>query len=199
MRIGVFGGTFDPPHIGHLVLASEAKIQLRLDLILWVLTPFPPHKQERKITDWQIRKEMVLAAIDDEPCFHLSTVDIGRPGPHYAIDTLNLLFQEYPLAELYYLIGGDSLHEMPSWRRPEEIVQVCTGLGVMRRYHEAIHVLQLEQRLPGLRKKLFFFKTPLLEISSTDIRTRINKNYPVKYFLPPKVFTYIQSHKLYGG
>ena len=116
MRLGIFGGTFDPPHIGHLVLASEAYHQLKLDRLLWVLTPRPPHKPNQQITALEYRIEMVQAIVEDEPTFELSRVEIDRPPPHYAVDTVEILGKRFPGARLIYLVGGDSLRDLPLWR-----------------------------------------------------------------------------------
>ena len=107
MRLGVFGGTFDPPHIGHLILAAEALDQLQLDKVLWLLTPFPPHKISQSITPLLQRLQMLQAALVDEPRFELSRLDIDRPPLHYAVDTLALLRQNVPSAQLVYLMGED--------------------------------------------------------------------------------------------
>ena len=116
-RLGVFGGTFDPPHLGHLILAAEACSKLELERLLWVLTPDPPHKLDRKITPLEHRLAMVTLAIQDTPAFELSRVEIDRPGPHYMVDTLGLLMKAHPSAELVLLIGGDSLSDLPTWQR----------------------------------------------------------------------------------
>ncbi len=109
MRVGVFGGTFDPPHLGHLILAAEALHQLRLERLLWVLTQDPPHKHGQMICPWEARFEMVRLATAGDPAFEISRVDIDRPGPHYAVDTMGILKRQLPQTDLFYLIGGDSL------------------------------------------------------------------------------------------
>lgn len=101
MRIGIFGGTFDPPHLGHLILAAEATSQLKLDLLLWVLTPDPPHKQDQQLTPIDIRYELVALSLKDDPSFVMSRVDLDRPGPHYTLDTVMLIKNEYPNAEIF--------------------------------------------------------------------------------------------------
>lgn len=197
MRLGILGGTFDPPHIGHLILADEASHQLGLDQLLWVLTPDPPHKQGQSIRPWQLREELVLAAIRDRVNFVLSKVEIERPGPHYTVDTLRILASQYPTAELFYLIGGDSLRDLPTWYKPEELLSSVSGLGVMKRPGAVFTLGHLETILPGLTRKVQFINAPLLEISSTDIRERITDGRPFRYFLPLHVFTIIQSKNLY--
>ncbi len=109
MKLGIFGGTFDPPHLGHLILAAEAQSQLALDSVLWVLTADPPHKSGQAISAWPTRLELLQAATRQDQGFTISRVDIDRPPPHYAFETVRLLKQEYPQAELFYLMGGDEL------------------------------------------------------------------------------------------
>ena len=197
MRIGIFGGTFDPPHIGHLILAAETRSQLNLDRLLWVLTPDPPHKQMQRITSLEQRLEMVMAAIRDDPQFELSRIEIDRPGPHYAVDTVRLLGELYPAAELVYLIGGDSLFDLPTWHRPREFIEECGQIGVMRRPGDAIDVDCLEAKLPGIRAKLAIITSPLLEISASEIRARISAGRPYRYYLPDPVYRIILTRSLY--
>ena len=198
MRVGVFGGTFDPPHLGHLILAAEALYQLRLDRLLWVLTQDPPHKHGHMIRPWEERFEMVRLEIDEDPAFELSRVDIDRPGPHYAVDTMSILAQQIPGAELFYLIGGDSLCDLPTWHEPRRFLQSCAGLGVMPRPGDSINLDALESVLPGISARVHFITTPLLEISSTDIRQRITDGRPFRYYLTPLVYQYIRKTNLYS-
>jgi len=195
--IGIYGGTFDPPHLGHLVLAAEALPQFRLTRLLWVLSPEPPHKTDRTLTPLPQRLEMLRRAIADNPDFELSTVEIDRTGPHYMLDTLHLLGNQFPTAELVLLIGADSLRDLPGWHRPQEILSACHSLGVMRRPNTALEIDTLERSLPGLRAKLRFMEAPLLEISSRTIRSRIAKGGPYRYYLPASVYQYIEQEKLY--
>ena len=197
MRVGVFGGTFDPPHLGHLILAAEALDQLRLDRLLWVLTQDPPHKHGRMIRPWEERFEMVRLETAEDPAFEISRVDIDRPGPHYAVDTMAILAQQIPGAELFYLIGGDSLHDLPTWHQPRQFLQACAGLGVMRRPGDSINLDALENVLPRISARVHFITTPLLEISSTDIRQRIASGRPFRYYLTPAVYQYILKTRLY--
>jgi nicotinate-nucleotide adenylyltransferase len=197
MRIGIFGGTFDPPHLGHLILSEEAFHHLELDRLLWVLTADPPHKQGHPITPLETRLALVHAAIDDNPCFELSRVDIDRPGPHFSVDTVRLLAREYPNAELYYLIGGDSLHDLPTWHTPQELLREVTALGVMRRPGDHVDLAGLEQAVPGVTEKVRFIDAPLLEISSSQIRARVTAGMPYRYFLPERVYQYVRSLRLY--
>jgi nicotinate-nucleotide adenylyltransferase len=196
-RSGVFGGTFDPPHLGHLILAAEALDQLHLDRVLWVLTPIPPHKLERQITAADVRMRLVLAAIEGCAAFELSTVDIDRLGPHYAYETLRLLREQYPHDELVYLVGGDSLRDLPAWKEPRVLLDNVDELGVMRRPGAEFDLESLEDELPGICARLSFMDAPRLDIASSDIRARITAGRPTRFFLPAGVMKLIEELKLY--
>ena len=195
--LGVLGGTFDPPHIAHLILASEAQVQLSLERVLWVLTPVPPHKPDRIITPIAIRCEMVQAAIHENPTFEFSSVDIDRDPPHYAADTMLLLRQSYPQAHLTYLMGADSLRDLPKWHQPELFIQRCEWLGVMRRPGVKVDLGRLITRFPELAFKIRFIDVPMLEFSSSDIRQRVAQGSTYRYFLPEKIYQLVLRHHLY--
>jgi nicotinate-nucleotide adenylyltransferase len=197
MRIGVFGGTFDPPHVGHLILAEECRTQLELDKLLWVVTNEPPHKENQFISPIEGRVELVLKSIEGNPAYELSRVDIDRPGPHYALDTVLLLKKQFPTAELFYLMGGDSLHDLPTWHKPQEFIETCNGLGVMRRHDDRVDLNDLENALPGISKKVHLVEAPILEISSHQIRQRIQNGSGYRYYLTNDVYQIIKESKLY--
>ena len=196
-RIGLFGGTFDPPHLGHLILASEAQSQLELDRLLWVLTPEPPHKLEQIITSIEHRLAMVQLAIADNPTFELSRVELERPGPHYTLDTIQEIAEKNPRAQIVPIIGGDSLNDLPKWHEPQKLVYACHWIGVMRRPHEEPSLKELERDLPGISSKIHYVDAPLLEIASREIRNRIAEGKSVRYYLPSSVYEYIEQHHLY--
>jgi len=196
-RIGIFGGTFDPPHLGHLILASEAHVQLELARLLWVLTPVPPHKMNRPISSLEDRLAMVRLALNDEPSFELSNIEIERPGPHYTLDTIRVFSKLYPNEDLILLLGGDSLRDLPTWHRPADLVAACHQIGVMRRPGDLIDMASLEKKIPGLNSKVKFVEAPLLEIASSEIRQRAARGLPFRYYLLPVVYQYIQEHNLY--
>jgi nicotinate-nucleotide adenylyltransferase len=196
-RVGLFGGTFDPPHVGHLILASEAKSQLELTRVLWTVTPDPPHKQDQSITSLEHRLAMVKLAIQDEPSFELSDIELSRPGPHYTVDTIKLLAQENPNAQIVPIIGGDSLNDLPTWHEPGELLYAAHWVGVMRRPGEETDLDALEQELPGISSKVHYVEAPLLEIASREIRERAANGKPFRYYLPESVFEYIERHHLY--
>ena len=197
MRLGIFGGTFDPPHVGHQILASEAFEQLQLDRLLWVLTPDPPHKQDQVISSQKMRLELLRLAIADNPQFELSRVELDRPGPHYALDTVRLLREQFPGWELVYLIGGDSLRDLPTWHQPQSLVQAVDAFGVMRRPGAEFDMAALEEILPGIGEKVRFLDVPLLEISSTEIRARLAQGRTARYYLLPTVYRRILRRRFY--
>ncbi|HUI88293.1 MAG TPA: nicotinate-nucleotide adenylyltransferase [Anaerolineales bacterium] len=196
-RIGIFGGTFDPPHLGHSILASEARAQLRLTRLLWVLTPLPPHKLNRPMSSLEDRLAMAKLALNDEPAFELSKIELERPGPHYTLDTLHIFAGQYPDSDLILLLGGDSLRDLPTWHRPADLVAACHQIGVMRRPADSIDMIQLEAKIPGLKAKVQFVEAPLLEIASSEIRRRAAHGLPFRYYLLPAVYQYIQENHLY--
>jgi nicotinate-nucleotide adenylyltransferase len=196
-RIGIFGGTFDPPHIGHQILAMEAYDELNLDTLDWVLAPSPPHKQGKKIAPLDLRIKMVKAAIKDDGIFEFSSVDIDRPGPHYVTDTVKIFKHDHPDAEILFVMGGDSLRDLHTWHQPHEFVASCDWLGVMHRPGDKIDLGNIEMTFPGITQKIQFFEAPLLEISSYQIRKLISSGKPYRYYLPPEVYRIIVENNLY--
>ena len=196
-RQGVFGGTFDPPHIGHLILAAEARQQLKLDRLLWVLTPVSPLKDARGITPLDQRLSMAQLALADNSDFELSRLELDLPGPYYTVDTIRRLADEQPSAEIVLVIGGDSLRDLPRWHRPADLVAACHEIGVMRRPGNSVDLSALERQVPGTQAKVRFVDAPLLEISSRDIRRRVRENLPFRYYLSPSVYEYILQQGLY--
>lgn len=197
MRIGIFGGTFDPPHVGHLILAEECRTQLNLDKLLWVVTNQPPHKQNQYISPVEQRIALVQQTIAGNPRFELSRVDVERPGPHFALDTVLLLKQQYPGDEMFYLMGGDSLHDLPTWHRPVDFLAACDGIGVMRRHEDEVNLTALEAVLPGITPKVHLVEAPILEISSHQIRQRIEARMGYRYYLTDAVYRAVEELNLY--
>ncbi len=199
-RIGIFGGTFDPPHFGHLILAAEAQYQLELDMLLFVLTPNPPHKQGRRLTRLDDRVAMLSAAIEGHEGFELSTVDIDRPGPHYTADTLKILQKQYPDDTLIYLMGGDSLVGLlHDWHKEDEFIANCDLIGVMRRPQDELELTPIAERFPGILEKIRFVEAPLLEIASSQIRRRVREGRPYCFYLPEPVRRVIAERGIYHG
>jgi nicotinate-nucleotide adenylyltransferase len=195
-RLGVIGGTFDPPHYGHLVLAENARAQLALDAVLFVPAGQPPHKPASPVTPPHHRMAMVKAAIASNPTFTLSRVDIDRPGPHYTVDMLRILTSVYPGAALFFLIGGDSLAEFASWRNPSGIVKQAQ-LVVMERPGWEADLASLAEAITGIRDRLTSLDAPYLKISGRDLRRRVRAGLPIRYLVPPAVERYIARHDLY--
>ena len=145
------------------------------------------------------RLELVQAAIQDDASFQLSRVEIDRPGPHYTCDTVRILAEQNPGAELYYLIGGDSLHDLPKWYNPLGLTESLTGFGVMHRLNDHINLDVLYEAIPQIKEKIFFFETPLIEVSASMIRQRIKEEHMVRYYLLPPVYNIIKEKKYYSG
>ncbi len=197
-RLGLLGGTFDPPHMGHLILAELAREQLGLDRVLWVPVGVQPLKQGQAITPVTHRLEMLRLALEFPPqtAFEISRVDVDRPGPHYTVDTLNLIAVAQPRAELTLLIGGDSLRDLPLWHDPSRLI-ARARLAVMQRPGASCDLAALEAAVPGLRESLIFLDIPCIDISSTAIRQRITEGQTIRYLVPEAVEAYIARHGLY--
>lgn len=200
MRIGVLGGTFDPPHNGHLAAAEDVAWQLKLDTVLFVPNRKPPHKQDQHVSDAQDRTAMVQLAIADNTRFHLSTVELDREGLSYTIDTLRELRGQLPAAtELYFLVGCDAIEQLHTWREPDAILEEF-GLVVMKRpTGSAVNWDAAAARFPGIREQTRVVDIAELEISSKDIRKRVAAGAPIRYCVQPAVERYIREHRLYGA
>ena len=196
-RFGILGGSFDPPHYGHLALAETARVQLGLSRVLFVPAGTPPHKRNRPMSPVEDRAAMTAAAIADNPAFALSRVDMERPGPHFSVDMLTLLHAQHPhVAEWFFLLGEDALHDLPSWYQPQGILEQAT-LAVMPRTGEDVDVAELVAALPPLAERLVWLDVPPIHYSATDLRRRVRAGLPLRYFVPPPVETYIHAHGLY--
>lgn len=197
MRIGIFGGTFDPPHLGHLILAAEAVDSLQLDKMLWVLTPDPPHKQSQMISPAEDRMAMTKRMVECSPSFEFSDIEFRRPGPHYALDTVNALRLENPGSELFYVIGGDSLRDIPTWHKPTEFILACDHILVMQRPGSTPDLTILYKNYPELKTRLEFLDVPLIEISAVNIRQRVKQQRAYWQFVIPPVYQIIEERGLY--
>jgi len=196
-RLGIYGGTFDPPHLGHLILAETAADTLRLDRVLFVPAGTPPHKAAATLRSAaEHRLAMVRLAIESNSRFALSRVDLDRPGPHYSVDMLHLLRDEHPGAALFFLIGADSLADLPTWSRPRELIGLAC-LGVMRRPGAAPDLDALEREIPGLHRRMMWLDAPTIDIAASDLARRIAAGRSVRYQIPDDVCLYIEEHGLY--
>lgn len=200
-RFGVLGGTFDPVHIGHLIIAQEAVSRLRLDRFFFLPAGEPPHKRNRQITPVQHRLRMLELAIADNPAFALSRVDVDRAGPSYTADTLRLLHAEWgPDTALYFVIGWDMLYDLPSWYHPAEVVRQAERLVVVSRpgYEEnAPYLALLNKLLPDIQKRLLWLETARVSIRSTDLRRNVAAGRSIRYQVPDAVEQYILAQGLY--
>jgi nicotinate-nucleotide adenylyltransferase len=195
-RIGILGGTFDPPHFGHLALARAALTQLQLDQVLFVPAGTQPLKQESQSSAPEHRACMVELAIADQPRFALSRIDLDRPGPHYTVDLLAILRAQCPGAALWFIMGEDSLGDMLRWREPERLIQL-TRLAVLRRPGYAPDWPMLDRVLPDLRARLDWIEHAEIDISASEIRRRVKAGQRIEPFVPARVIDYLVAQHLY--
>ncbi len=195
-KLGILGGTFDPPHLGHLILAEAAYEALGLTCVLFTPAADPPHKSSQPITPVKHRLAMLRAAITGNPHFAVSDVDATRAGPQYTVDTLAILHAQRPKANLYFLMGGDSLRDFLSWRDPGGIVRQAQ-LAVMRRPGSTVDLSALSEQLPGIVDRVIFVDAPVIGIAATTLRERVRAGLSIRYQVPKTVEKYIAEHGLY--
>jgi nicotinate-nucleotide adenylyltransferase len=196
VNIGVLGGTFDPIHIGHLVVAEEARIKVGFNEVLFVPAGQPWRKLDRNTTPAVHRVEMVRRAIADNPHFKLCTLEVERPGPSYTVDTLTMLRKQLgSKASLFFILGRDTLAELPLWKEPEKLVQLCRLVVAPRLGSKDLK--HLEASIPGLLDKVIQLDMPVIGISSAEIRQRIAQGLSVRYLVPAEVEKYITEQKIY--
>ena len=196
MKIGILGGTFDPPHIGHLIVAEQACAQMQLDEVWFAPAGQPPHKRDRPVTEAEHRVAMVRLAIADNPCFKLCLTDVERPGPHYSTDLMQLLREQQPHNQWYFVVGEDSLADLPNWHDPRQFVQLAT-LAVAHRPGYQPDLAVLEQTIPGLSQRVAWVNSPLVYVSSSDLRAQARQGLPLRYVVPDGIAAYVQAHRLY--
>jgi nicotinate-nucleotide adenylyltransferase len=196
VNIGVLGGTFDPIHIGHLIVAEEARITLGFREVLFVPAGQPWRKLDRNITPAVHRIEMVRRAIADNPHFKLCTLEVERPGPSYTVDTLTMLRKQLGSeASLFFILGRDTLAELPLWKEPKKLVQLCRLVVAPRLGSKDLK--HLETAIPGLLDKVIQLDMPVIGISSAEIRQRIAQGLSVRYLVPADVEEYISEFSPY--
>jgi nicotinate-nucleotide adenylyltransferase len=195
-RIGLLGGTFDPPHRGHLALAAAAREQLALDVVLFLPVGDPPHKQDRVVTAVSHRTNMVQLTIADHPHYTLDESDIHRPRPHSTVTLLPLLRQQHPDAAFWLIIGADSLRDFPTWHNPDELVTQCR-LAVLSRPSVVLDWAGLQTAVSGLQTAVDFLDPPHFRISSTTIRQRVRAGLAIDGMVETAVSDYITTHHLY--
>ena len=195
-RIGVFGGTFDPVHNGHLHIAREVRRALALDRIIWVPAGKPPHKRGQIVSDDRDRVAMIELALAAAPRDKVSTIELERPGPSYTADTLETLAQDLAPAELVFIMGEDSLRDFPTWKDPERILAVAE-LAVAGRPGIDTDVDDLVQQLPELEHRVTLVPMAELQVSSSEIRRRVAEGEPIADLVPAAVAEYIAREGLY--
>jgi nicotinate-nucleotide adenylyltransferase len=194
-RLGLLGGTFDPPHYGHLLAAQEVAWRLQLQCVLFLPARQNPLKQGAASSEAEDRCEMVARAIADNPLFTLSRLDIDRPPPSFTADLLKSL--QSPDRELFFLVGADLLSELPRWRAPEELLRLARLVVVNRPGSPFPNLDTLEVALPGARERAHVVRIPGVDISAADLRTRVRSNQSIRYLTPPAVDQYIREKRLY--
>lgn len=199
-KIGIMGGTFDPIHNGHLVIAENAREQFGLERVLFIPTGHSPLRHKQHITSASHRCTMVSMAIEDNPWFVLDEIEVNSPEISYTFHTTNKLKEQYISSELFFILGADSLFDFESWRSPELILADCGILAAYRKHQRQEeffrHIAYLNGKYPG---KFHPLDTPNLEVSSQEIRQRVQENRTIRYLVPKTVETYIQDNKLYQG
>jgi nicotinate-nucleotide adenylyltransferase len=190
-RLGVFGGTFDPVHAGHLMIASEAAARLALDRVLFVPARRPAHKRSRGLADVEHRMAMLRLAIRGNPAFGVSRLEADRDGVSFTVRTLEAL-RTAGERQLYFLMGQDSLEEFATWREPERILELAR-LAVVPRGEREMPAIS-----PRLRRRVVYLRVPRIAIASSEIRRRFTAGLPVRYWTPDPVIRYVIRHGLYG-
>ena len=198
MNIGVLGGTFDPVHNGHLIVAEEAKTRLNLAEIIFVPAGQPWLKADRPISSAEHRLQMLRLALADKPYFKLSTLEIERTGPSYTVDTIAELRDKLGSEdELFFILGWDSLAELPQWREPSRLIKMCYLVAVPRPGYPRPKLKALEVIIRGLSQRVMLMKEPEIDISASAIRERVARGLSIRHLVPEPVNRYIKEHKLY--
>ena len=190
-KIGILGGTFDPPHIGHFVIANEVRQALNLDEIWFMPVNIPPHKQRANITSPLIRNKMLELGIGDTKYFSVCDIEIKRQGLSYTVETMERLVEQHPLYKFYFIIGGDMVENLKTWYRIEDLLAMVTFVGTNRPGHDTFS----EQ----INKHILELTVPQLEISSSMIRERVLENKSIHFLVPESVREYIKENQLYGS
>ena len=198
MNIGILGGTFDPIQLAHLAVAEEARARLDLAEIIFVPAGQPWLKANSPISTAEHRIQMVRLAIADKPYFKLSTVEIDRAGPSYSVDTVAELQGQLGAGdELFFILGYDSLAEIPLWHEPSRLIQMCRLVAVPRPGYSVPDLKKLEADIPGLSQRVILMDKPEIDISATEIRNRVARGLSISHLVPQPVERYIKQHRLY--
>ena len=197
-RLGVLGGTFDPVHLGHLIIAEYVREKLSLAKVLFVPAGQPWVKEGIQISPGEHRLEMVRLATASNPNFEVSTIDLERPGPTYSVDTILGLKERLGAGtRLHFIVGFDALAGLASWKEPGRLLEICQVVGVRRPGHEELDWRSLEAAVPKASQRIMVVDAPLIDISATDIRMRVARGLSIRYLVPDAVESYIAQHRLY--
>ena len=198
MNIGILGGTFDPIHSGHLVMAEEARVKIGFNRVLFIPAGQPWLKANKTITPASHRVEMVKQAIASNPYCELSTVEVDRPGPSYTVDTVAILKKHLGTEDrLFFLLGWDSFAELPQWKEPTKLIRLCHLVAVPRSGYSLPDLKTLESSLPGITESVVWLDMKPIDISSSDIRNRVAQGLTIHHLVPEEVEKYIEKQKLY--
>jgi nicotinate-nucleotide adenylyltransferase len=198
MKIGVLGGTFDPVHRGHIMMAEEAKNALSLSEVLMVPAGQPVYKIHKNIASAEHRLAMLRLAVAGRPYLKVSTIEIERPGPSYTVDTIAGLRKQYGGGdEIYFILGWDSLAQLPDWREQVRLVSLCFLAAVPRPGRPRPDLEALEVRVPGISKRVVFLEKPQVDISASAIREMAARGESIDHLVPAPVAGYIKKHRLY--
>jgi nicotinate-nucleotide adenylyltransferase len=199
MKIGVFGGTFDPVHRGHLLIAEEARESLSLSEVIFMPAGQPLLKPPYPITPAEHRLEMLRLAVGDRPHLKVSTMEIERSGPSYTVDTIAGLREQYRRRdELFFIMGWDSLAQLESWREPSRIIRMCRLVAAPRPGCQKPDLAALEAGIPGISPRVIFLERPRVDISASAIRELAAQGMSLSHLVPEPVAEYIKQHKLYS-
>lgn len=194
--VGILGGTFDPIHHGHLVIAEEAREALGLERVLLVPAAEPPHKPDSVVTPAEHRLAMVELAVAGNPAFAVSGIEVERGGPSYTVETLETLLRE-GVSDPWFILSAEALAGFPAWRRPDRILELCRLAVVPRGNHDALDAAWVREHFPGREERIAFLAGPLLPISGSVVRRRAAAGRSVRYLVPDAVARYIADHALY--
>jgi nicotinate-nucleotide adenylyltransferase len=198
LRVGILGGTFNPPHVGHLVCAQDAHAGLGLDLVLFAPVREPPHKAIEADPGCEHRVRLCELAVADDERFGVTRVDADRPGPSWTVDTLRRLHAEAPEHDLTFIVGGDMAYSLPTWREPEAVLELAEFGVAEREGVGRADIAEALSALPGAPERVRFFEMPRIDVSSSYIRREVAAGRPVRYLVPDPVADYMRSHDLYG-
>lgn len=199
MRLGILGGSFDPVHLGHLVMADVCREQLNLDEVWFVPAGHPPHKTDRELAPAKARAEMLEFALAGIPEFQISDIELKKESTSFTVETLESLASEDPDRELFLIIGADSLHDFPTWKEPARIAELAKIIAVNRGRQDPPALEEIEQKLGSdVADRIRVVEMPGIDVSSTDIRHRIRSGHSIRFLVPKAVEAYINELSLYG-